>query len=324
MVYHQVKTTAGTIFLSLDVESGEQGARIFVTDSGDGAPHTVDTSLNFGLTPDGGCRADEIVVDTSASELTYNELDGTIRAGDSLVAIIYPELPEEALSIEGTVVKRNCQVEIPEFAPRSPVQSPRIRRFIGAERLPFIALEPGTQELPIPGCPPSTLDDDFVINLLPDGPQACDGGGQRVTFDVTELNSPLPVFDTKVTEECPGKSYSQRLVLAEFGRPASLSLNANNDESVDTTQVHVFRGCESGLYFEPSVLRATVGPTSPPALIVEPGAYALLVTNLCESGFQSDITIVCDDAPATIERARRNETTTRSGAFLRDKAETEE
>ncbi|CEM36733.1 unnamed protein product [Vitrella brassicaformis CCMP3155] len=288
-----------TILLKIEAGSDGRGVEVTVTNSGEGSlisgSSTTDTILNFGVTKDEKCRADVIKVGgLGSSQLSYDDSRGEVRAGDKLVAMIYPPLPKDALTIDGSTVTRTCSFTVSPFQQRPAMKLPPITSRVGAEFIPYIGLKPGTRDLPIPGCPASLLDDTnsaFVTNLIPDGPQAiC---GTRITFESTVLDKPLPVFDLE-RFVCNGASLAQRLLFAELDRPGFIGAEYHNEESRSATVIHVFRGCESDFFSEPSVLRGEV--LLGPVFIAEPGLYAFLINNfLCDIGITADVTITCPE-----------------------------
>ncbi|CEL93039.1 unnamed protein product [Vitrella brassicaformis CCMP3155] len=292
-----------TILLTISAKSETHGVHVFVEDSGSGTPDLADIILGFGFNTDESCRADVLTVSSprASATLSYDDHTGEVRAGKSLAAMINPPLPSNAIIIDGADFKRNCATSVPPLQRRPPVEMPPSWRFVGEEELPFIALEPGTRQLPIPGCPLSLLEPThsrFVTNMIPNGPQAiC---GKRVTFQSHLLDGPLPVFDLSC--DAPNKSsLAQRLFLVELDQPTHLDVTYHNSKSKQHTGVFVYRGCETGMAREPSVWRGEIwhdqtrGINTLPIYLPEAGFYAVLVSNICEIGFETDITITCPD-----------------------------
>jgi len=283
-----------TILLKIDAGRDNKGVEVTVIASENS---TADMILNFGVTRDEKCRADMLKVNSrGSSTLSYDDFRGEIRAGDKLVGMIYPPLPKDALTIDGSIVTRICSVTVPPFQQRPAVELPPITSLLGKEEVPFTGLKPGTRELPIPGCPASLLDETnsaFVTNLIPDGPQAiC---GTRVAFKSALLDKALPVFDL-ARDICNGTSLAQRLLFAQLDKPSFIGAEFHNEESMAATWIHVFRGCESDLFFEPSVLRGTL-LDGLIIFIAEPGLYAFLINNMCDSDITADVTITCPEPP---------------------------
>ncbi|CEL99183.1 unnamed protein product [Vitrella brassicaformis CCMP3155] len=283
-----------TILLRIDAGSDGRGVEVTVTSSGEGTPSTTDMILNFGVTKDEKCRADVIKVDSrGSSQLSYDDSRGEVRAGDKLVAMIYPPLPKDALTIQGSTVTRTCSFTVPELQQRPAVQLPPTTSRVGAESVPFIGLEPGTRDLPIP----SLLNEAHVTNLIPEGPQAiC---GRHIAFQADFVQGLQSAFHLSCSL---GVSMSQRMLFAEFDKPTFLSVTHNSQSTAANTGVFVFRGCETGMYREPSVWRgeswknADFGVHDGAVMVPEPGLYVVLVSNICQTGFETSLDIKCHDA----------------------------